>query len=98
MPGQFRSSRSVMVGMSVVVSVVFATLLTTRTVLGRESDNENGEIARGAGTTMIHGGTGSPNFIPVITTIAFHAERSRGEVTGEFECLALAPEDRKSVV
>ena len=39
---------------------------------------------------MIHGGTGSPNFVPVITTLAFHAERSGGGVTGEFECLALA--------
>ena len=28
----------------------------------------------------------------MITTIAFHAERSDGGVTGEFECLALAPE------
>jgi hypothetical protein len=27
----------------------------------------------------------------VITTIAFHAERTGGGVTGEFECLALAP-------
>jgi len=27
----------------------------------------------------------------VITTIAFHAERSGAGVTGEFECLALAP-------
>jgi hypothetical protein len=34
----------------------------------------------------------SPGFIPVITTVAFHAERSNGGVTGEFDCLALAPE------
>ena len=27
----------------------------------------------------------------MITTIAFHAERSGAGVTGEFECLALAP-------
>src|SRR5437868_9473049 len=92
MPGQFKSSRPVVVGVLVVVSFVLAMLLTTRTVSGRDSDSDNGEIARGAGTTMIHGGTGSPNFVPVITTIAFHAERSRGGVTGEFECLALAPE------
>jgi len=66
-------------------------LLTTRTVSGRDSGNDNGQIARGAGTTIIHGGTGSPNFVPVITTIAFHAERSGGGITGEFDCLALAP-------
>jgi len=28
----------------------------------------------------------------VITTVAFHAERSNGGVTGEFDCLAFAPE------
>ena len=95
MPGQLRSYRPVTVGVLAVVSFVLAMLLTTRTVLGRDSDNNNGnngQIARGAGTTIIHGGTGSPNFVPVITTIAFHAERSGGGVTGEFECLALAPE------
>ena len=92
MRGQLRSSRPVKVGVLAVVSFVLAMLLTTRTVMGRDSDNDNGQIARGAGTTIIHGGTGSPNFVPVITTIAFHAERSGGGVTGEFECLALAPE------
>lgn len=50
-------------------------------------------VAEGAGTTIIHGGTGaSGGFVPVITTVAFHAERSGGQVTGSFECLALAPE------
>ena len=50
-------------------------------------------IIRGGGTTIIHGGTGSAGgFIPVLTTIAFHAERIGGAVTGSFECLALAPE------
>jgi hypothetical protein len=51
----------------------------------------NGTIASGAGTTIIQGGTGSPSFVPVKTTIAFHAERSGAEVTGDFECLAFAP-------
>ena len=50
-------------------------------------------IIRGGGTTIIHGGTGpAGGFIPVLTTIAFHAERIGGAVTGSFECLALAPE------
>lgn len=92
MLGRLRSCRPVMVGVLAVVSFALVMLLTTRTVLGRDSDNDNGQIARGAGTTIIHGGTGSPNFVPVITTIAFHAERSGGGVTGEFECLALAPD------
>ena len=49
-------------------------------------------IARGGGTTIIHGGTGSPAFVPVITTIAFHATRSGNSASGSFECLAEAPE------
>jgi hypothetical protein len=92
MQGQLRYSRSVMVGVLAVAGFVLAVLLSTRTVFGRDSENDNGRIARGAGTTIIHGGTGAPNFVPVITTIAFHAERSGAGVTGEFECLALAPE------
>jgi len=49
-------------------------------------------LARGGGTTIIQGGTGSAGgFVPVITTIAFHAERQGQAVSGDFECLALAP-------
>jgi hypothetical protein len=48
-------------------------------------------IARGAGTTMLEGGTGSPDFIPVVTQISFHVERVQGAIIGNFECLALAP-------
>jgi hypothetical protein len=50
-------------------------------------------IARGAGTTIIEGGTGSTGgFIPVFTTLAFHAEQDAGSVTGDFECFARVPE------
>ena len=48
-------------------------------------------IARGAGITILEGGTGSPDFIPVRTQVAFHAEIVDGAVIGNFECLALAP-------
>jgi hypothetical protein len=49
-------------------------------------------LARGGGTTIIQGGTGpAGGFVPVITTIAFHAERQGQAVSGGFECLALAP-------
>jgi hypothetical protein len=49
-------------------------------------------VARGAGKTIIQGGTGQAGgFIPVITTIAFHAERQGQAISGDFECLALAP-------
>ena len=61
-----------------------------------QQDSDSGPsskvIARGAGITIIQGGTGAPSFTPVLTTIAFHAERQGGAVTGGFECLARAPE------
>jgi hypothetical protein len=75
-----------------MLACVLTLLLSTRTVAGRDSEDSAGSIARGAGTTIIHGGTGSPGFVPVTTTVAFHAERSNGGVTGEFDCLAFAPE------
>src|SRR3989442_14651983 len=50
-------------------------------------------IIRGGGKTIIHGRTGPVRgFIPVLTTIAFHAENARGRVTGSIELLALATE------
>ena len=49
-------------------------------------------LARGGGKTIIQGGTGlAGGFVPVVTTIAFHAERQGQAVSGDFECLALAP-------
>lgn len=89
MLGRLSSFRLVAVGVLVMASFV---LLSSRRASGGNSDDPSGSIARGAGTTMIHGGTGSPGFIPVITTVAFHAEHSNGGVTGEFDCLAFAPE------
>jgi hypothetical protein len=62
-----------------------------RLVFGNEFEDRT--IARGGGTTMIEGGTGpSGGFVPVLTKVAFHAERAQGAVTGSFDCLALAPE------
>ncbi|MFN2490947.1 MAG: hypothetical protein ABR529_14690 [Actinomycetota bacterium] len=46
-------------------------------------------VIRGAGTTMLEGGTGEPSFTPVITKLAFHWEHG----SGDFECLALAPSE-----
>jgi hypothetical protein len=85
-------SGRVILGTLMVASIALAVLFSTRTVLGRDSDSDSKEITRGAGTTIIHGGTGSPGFIPVTTTVAFHAERSNEGATGEFDCLAFAPE------
>jgi hypothetical protein len=55
-------------------------------------------LARGGGTTLIEGGTGkSGGFVPVLTTVAFHAERNGSGVTGNFECLARAPQNSSGV-
>src|SRR5215471_19456683 len=49
-------------------------------------------LARGGGKTIIQGGTGpAGGFVPVVTTIAFHAERQGQAVSGDFECLAIVP-------
>ena len=50
-----------------------------------------GVLARGAGTTMLEGGTGAPDYVPVITRVAFRVSLIEGGVVGAFECLALAP-------
>src|SRR6266566_1740341 len=49
-------------------------------------------VASGGGTTIVQEGTGQAGgFIPVLTTIGFHAQRTGHVVTGGFECLARAP-------
>src|SRR5215469_10004840 len=83
------SFRPVAVGVLVMATLVF---LSTRIVSGRNSEGVAGTVARGGGTTIIHGGTGAPGFVPVITTIAFNAARDSNGVSGSFECLAKAPE------
>lgn len=90
---RLRFLRLMPVGMLLVASFLLVALLSTQTVSGRDPDDHTRRIAQGAGTTIIHGGTGpTGGFLPVLTTIAFHAEKSAGGVTGAFECLALAPE------
>ena len=91
MRGQSKLGRRWFMGLTLLtLGIALAALLLPRLVSGNESDNAT--IARGGGTTIIHGGTGSPGFVPVITTIAFHATRSGNNVAGSFECLAEAPE------
>jgi hypothetical protein len=64
---------------------------STRMAFGGQHDEQM--AVSGGGTTIIHGGTGaSGGFAPVITTVAFHAEQQGDQVTGFFDCLALAPE------
>jgi hypothetical protein len=91
MPGRVKFAKRCFIGLLfLTVGIGLAMVFSPRSASGRESDDRI--IAQGAGTTIIHGGTGSPGFIPVITTVAFHVERSNGGATGEFDCLAFAPE------
>ncbi len=94
MRGQLKRSKRWLVGLLLLMAAIgLAAVFSSRSASGRESDDRI--IAKGAGTTIIHGGTGpsgSPPFVPVLTTVAFHAKRSGGGVTGSFDCLALAPE------
>jgi hypothetical protein len=83
------SRRSVLWGVAVILVFALLTMLP-RSVKGSESSAR--VIARGGGTTIIEGGTGSAGgFVPVITTVAFHAASVSGRVMGAFECLARAP-------
>ena len=50
------------------------------------ADN-SGRLIQGAGTTMVTGGTGAPDFVPVITKFGIHWRNGQGRL----ECLALAP-------
>ena len=81
-------------GLRTAVSLLGIGLVTTLfapSVLGHSSQGIT--VAHGAGTTIIEGGTGSGGgFIPVFTTLAFHAEQDGGTVTGDFECFARVPE------
>jgi len=74
------------------VFLIFGLSLTMlqRPVRGAEASAR--VLARGGGTTIVEGGTGSPAFVPVITTVAFHAAAAGRTVTGSFECLARAPQ------
>jgi len=75
-----------------------ATLVFCLAVLAAIPATAQTTIARGAGNTLIEGGTGSAGldayapFTPVLTTLAFHAERNGNAITGSFNCLARAPE------
>jgi hypothetical protein len=71
-----------------IVACVFLLSFPAHSVSAQSGDKS---IASGAGTTIVQGGTGSPGFIPVLTTIAFHAEKSGNTVTGGFECFARVP-------
>jgi hypothetical protein len=75
----------------VAASAILIVLVLCWALAAQSSSPGKRVIARGAGTTILEGGTGSPDFIPVMTEIAFHVEIVDGAVIGNFECLARAP-------
>ena len=90
------TKRCLVVLLLLTVGIALAGVFSPRSASGGES--HDGIIAQGGGTTIVLGGTGSggvgpyPPFTPVLTTLAFHAEKDRGTVTGALDCLARAPE------
>src|SRR5215469_6674715 len=74
-----------------IISGVVCAVAAVPTLFGGQQA-DRAVTAEGGGTTIIQGGTGAPGFVPVLTKIGFHAERTGTSVSGDFECLALAPE------
>lgn len=71
----------------VAVVLVVGTFAWTMLAQASTTDDEHAAAIRGAGTSLIRGGTGSPSFTPVMTKFGFNW---RG-LEGGFECLALVP-------
>jgi hypothetical protein len=74
--------------MLIALLLLGTVVLATAASAGGETTGERHRV-RGAATTMLEGGTGAPDFVPVLTKLAFHWNGSRGDL----ECLALAPSD-----
>lgn len=70
-----------------MTGVLLAAALVWALLTARADGKASGSQIKGAGTTMLEGGTGPPSFTPVITKVAFHWRGGEGR----FECLALAP-------
>jgi hypothetical protein len=96
MLGQSKLGRRWLMGLTLLtLGIVLAAVFLPRLVSGNGSDNTT--IARGGGTTIIHGGTGSPGFVPVIATIAFHAKRNGNNVTVSIDSPKRVPKFGKGI-
>jgi len=71
----------------VAVVLVAATFAWAMLAQASATGVEHAAAVRGAGTSLVRGGTGSPSFTPVMTKFAFNWT----DATGGFECLALVP-------
>jgi hypothetical protein len=70
---------------TLVVIAVLAVSLIGASVAAQGGESRS--LVRGGATTMLEGGTGAPDFVPVLTKLAFTWNGTRGDL----ECLALAP-------
>ena len=73
--------------MVVAVVLVAGTFAWTMLAQANAPSDQQAAALRGAGTSIIRGGTGSPSFTPVMTKFGFSWRNGQGG----FECLALAP-------
>lgn len=72
----------------IAVLVVGGIALGTQVAQGEDDDDGEGSLRiRGGATTILEGGTGAPDFAPVLTKLAFYWDGK----TGDLECLAIAP-------
>ena len=71
MSARLRMATRCLVGLVLLIAAIGLTMaFSPRPASGGGSDDK--VIAKGGGTTIIHGGTGAPGFVPVLTTVAFH--------------------------
>src|SRR5690349_6871419 len=88
---------------SILTMTTILSLSAASTRVGPASGRSTVDLAHGAGTTYVQGGTGAgtvgsyPSYTPVLTKLGFHAESNNGVVTGSLDCLALAPESTSGV-
>jgi uncharacterized protein with beta-barrel porin domain len=80
-------NRKALISLYIIALAVGAALLIGLISPSGTKAGTSGRSVRGAGTTIVEGGTGSPSFTPLITKVAFHW--AKGD--GNFECLALTP-------
>jgi hypothetical protein len=73
----------------VLVAVVTVVAAGLAVAVAAGDDDPRGLRIMGGATTMVEGGTGAPDFVPVLTKLAFHWDGKEGNL----ECLALAPSD-----
>jgi hypothetical protein len=71
----------------VAAVAVVALLAWTILAQARSENRASSDAIRGAGTSLVRGGTGAPSFAPVMTKFGF----SWTDGGGGFECLALVP-------